>query len=231
MRYSRIADRLCEQGRFGQKTGRGWYRYEGGRREALHDPAVDELIAQYRKRNRRHSPRHRRRRDRRSLHPRARQRRRAHPRRRHRAARLGHRRRVPDRLRVPALSRRAHVLRRTSAAWPTSSSACAHLRAHPARTPRSGRRRRSCRGLRRRAARSNDRMDDACLADGPRATNTAQSRIGTCYSTTRSANIKISCGTVTPRRLAVFWFTMSSNLVGCSTGRFAGFPPLRIFST
>ena len=34
MRYSRIADRLCEQGRFGQKTGRGWYRYEaaGARR-------------------------------------------------------------------------------------------------------------------------------------------------------------------------------------------------------
>ena len=49
MRYSRIADRLCEQGRFGQKTGAGWYRYEGGQREALHDPAIDELIAQYRK--------------------------------------------------------------------------------------------------------------------------------------------------------------------------------------
>ena len=25
-----IADRLCEQGRFGQKTGAGWYRYEAG---------------------------------------------------------------------------------------------------------------------------------------------------------------------------------------------------------
>jgi 3-hydroxyacyl-CoA dehydrogenase len=47
--YSRIADRLCELGRFGQKTGLGWYRYEPGRRDALPDPAVDALIADYRK--------------------------------------------------------------------------------------------------------------------------------------------------------------------------------------
>ncbi|MGE5170637.1 MAG: 3-hydroxyacyl-CoA dehydrogenase NAD-binding domain-containing protein [Rudaea sp.] len=47
--YSRVADRLCEQGRFGQKSGAGWYRYEPGRRDALPDPAVDALIAQYRK--------------------------------------------------------------------------------------------------------------------------------------------------------------------------------------
>ncbi|MGH8712807.1 MAG: 3-hydroxyacyl-CoA dehydrogenase NAD-binding domain-containing protein [Casimicrobiaceae bacterium] len=46
--YSRIADRLCELGRFGQKTGLGWYRYEEGRRDALADPAVDALIASYR---------------------------------------------------------------------------------------------------------------------------------------------------------------------------------------
>src|SRR6266550_4211910 len=49
MRYSRVADRLCEQGRFGQKTGAGWYRYESGRRDAIPDPAVDALIAGYRK--------------------------------------------------------------------------------------------------------------------------------------------------------------------------------------
>ncbi len=49
MIYSRLADRLCELGRFGQKTGAGWYRYEPGRREALPDPAVDEMIAAYRK--------------------------------------------------------------------------------------------------------------------------------------------------------------------------------------
>ncbi len=47
--YSKIADRLCELGRFGQKTGQGWYRYEVGKRDAIPDPAVDELIAGYRK--------------------------------------------------------------------------------------------------------------------------------------------------------------------------------------
>src|SRR6202049_3607864 len=47
--YSKIADRLCELGRFGQKTGLGWYRYEAGKRDAIPDPAVDELIAGYRK--------------------------------------------------------------------------------------------------------------------------------------------------------------------------------------
>jgi len=49
VKYSRIADRICEQGRFGQKTGAGWYRYEAGKRDALPDPVVDEIIAAYRK--------------------------------------------------------------------------------------------------------------------------------------------------------------------------------------
>ena len=44
-----LADRLCEQGRFGQKAGAGWYRYEPGRREALPDPAVDALIEAFRR--------------------------------------------------------------------------------------------------------------------------------------------------------------------------------------
>jgi 3-hydroxyacyl-CoA dehydrogenase len=39
-----IADRLCEMGRFGQKTSAGWYRYEPGRRDAIPDPVVEELI-------------------------------------------------------------------------------------------------------------------------------------------------------------------------------------------
>ncbi|WP_192385879.1 3-hydroxyacyl-CoA dehydrogenase NAD-binding domain-containing protein [Mesorhizobium silamurunense] len=39
-----IADTLCEQGRFGQKTGRGWYRYESGSREPVADPEVEALI-------------------------------------------------------------------------------------------------------------------------------------------------------------------------------------------
>ncbi|WP_341705477.1 3-hydroxyacyl-CoA dehydrogenase NAD-binding domain-containing protein [Ferrovibrio sp.] len=41
-RYSPVADRLCELGRFGQKTGAGFYRYEG--RDALPDPVTEEII-------------------------------------------------------------------------------------------------------------------------------------------------------------------------------------------
>ena len=47
--YSKIADRLCEMGRFGQKTGAGWYRYEPGKRDPIPDPAVDAIIESYRK--------------------------------------------------------------------------------------------------------------------------------------------------------------------------------------
>ncbi|BCM22316.1 3-hydroxyacyl-CoA dehydrogenase NAD-binding domain-containing protein [Mesorhizobium sp. J8] len=39
-----IADTLCEQGHFGQKTGSGWYRYESGAREPVADPEVEALI-------------------------------------------------------------------------------------------------------------------------------------------------------------------------------------------
>jgi 3-hydroxyacyl-CoA dehydrogenase len=42
-RYSRVADALCELGRFGQKTGAGYYRYEPGNRTPIPDPAVDEI--------------------------------------------------------------------------------------------------------------------------------------------------------------------------------------------
>jgi 3-hydroxyacyl-CoA dehydrogenase len=45
---SRIADRLCEAGRFGQKTGAGWYRYEPGGREAIPDAEVEAMVAAYR---------------------------------------------------------------------------------------------------------------------------------------------------------------------------------------
>jgi len=44
-----VADRICEAGRFGQKTGAGWYRYEPGRRDPLPDPVVEQLIEQWRK--------------------------------------------------------------------------------------------------------------------------------------------------------------------------------------
>src|SRR2546425_18940 len=49
LKYSRIADRLCELGRFGQKTGLGWYRYDAGRRDAIPDPAVDQMIVEHSK--------------------------------------------------------------------------------------------------------------------------------------------------------------------------------------
>ena len=40
-----VADQLCEQGRYGQKTGAGWYRYAEGSRSPLPDPDVERLIA------------------------------------------------------------------------------------------------------------------------------------------------------------------------------------------
>ncbi len=39
-----IADALCEAGRFGQKTGKGFYRYEPGARAPIPDPEVEQLI-------------------------------------------------------------------------------------------------------------------------------------------------------------------------------------------
>jgi 3-hydroxyacyl-CoA dehydrogenase len=43
---SAVPDRLYEMGRYGQKTGAGWYKYEKGSRERIHDPLVDEIAAQ-----------------------------------------------------------------------------------------------------------------------------------------------------------------------------------------
>jgi 3-hydroxyacyl-CoA dehydrogenase len=39
-----IADQLCEQGRFGQKAGKGFYLYEAGSRTPKPDPEVEQLI-------------------------------------------------------------------------------------------------------------------------------------------------------------------------------------------
>ncbi|MDE2289754.1 MAG: enoyl-CoA hydratase/isomerase family protein [Burkholderiales bacterium] len=47
--YPRIADRLCEAGRFGQKAGAGWYDYAPGDRTARVSPAVTEMIVGYSK--------------------------------------------------------------------------------------------------------------------------------------------------------------------------------------
>jgi 3-hydroxyacyl-CoA dehydrogenase len=40
-----VADALCEAGRFGQKTGRGYYLYPEGARAGQRDPEVEALIA------------------------------------------------------------------------------------------------------------------------------------------------------------------------------------------
>ena len=44
LRYSTVADRICELGRFGQKTGAGWHRYEPGSRIPIADPEIEQLI-------------------------------------------------------------------------------------------------------------------------------------------------------------------------------------------
>jgi 3-hydroxyacyl-CoA dehydrogenase len=41
-----IADALCEQGHFGQKTGKGFYVYEQGSRGGVPNPDVEALIAE-----------------------------------------------------------------------------------------------------------------------------------------------------------------------------------------
>ena len=46
-RYSRVGDALCEAGRFGQKTGAGYYRYRDGDRTPIPDPEVDEMVERY----------------------------------------------------------------------------------------------------------------------------------------------------------------------------------------
>lgn len=47
-RYVRIPDLLCEAGRLGKKTGRGWYDYPDGYRRGTDSPEVAELIRQAR---------------------------------------------------------------------------------------------------------------------------------------------------------------------------------------
>ena len=49
MKYSKTADLLCEKGRFGQKTGAGWYDYVAGKRDAIPNAEVVQMIEDYRK--------------------------------------------------------------------------------------------------------------------------------------------------------------------------------------
>ena len=49
MKYSKTADLLCELGRFGQKTGAGWYDYVPGKRDAIPSDVVIQMIEKHRK--------------------------------------------------------------------------------------------------------------------------------------------------------------------------------------
>ena len=49
MKYSKTADLLCEKGRFGQKTGAGWYDYAPGKRDAIPNKDVVAMIEEHRK--------------------------------------------------------------------------------------------------------------------------------------------------------------------------------------
>ena len=46
-RYERIADTLCEMGRLGQRSGKGWYAYSEGSRTPQRDAEVEALIVDY----------------------------------------------------------------------------------------------------------------------------------------------------------------------------------------
>jgi 3-hydroxyacyl-CoA dehydrogenase len=49
LRYSKTADLLCELGRYGQKTGAGWYDYKPGKRDAIPSKVVTDMVEQHRK--------------------------------------------------------------------------------------------------------------------------------------------------------------------------------------
>ena len=44
LRYSPIADQICEMGRYGQKTSAGWYNYEKGSRVPIPNSEIEKLI-------------------------------------------------------------------------------------------------------------------------------------------------------------------------------------------
>jgi 3-hydroxyacyl-CoA dehydrogenase len=48
LRYSKTADLLCEMGRYGQKTGAGWYDYVPGKRDAIASELVNDMLGKHR---------------------------------------------------------------------------------------------------------------------------------------------------------------------------------------
>ena len=49
IRYSKTADLICEQGRYGQKTSAGWYDYKAGDRTPYPSPVVQAILEKHRK--------------------------------------------------------------------------------------------------------------------------------------------------------------------------------------
>ena len=49
LKYSKTADLLCELGRYGQKTGAGWYDYQAGKRDAIPSALVEQMVADHRR--------------------------------------------------------------------------------------------------------------------------------------------------------------------------------------
>ena len=47
VRDCNLLDKVCELGRFGQKTGAGWYRYEKGSRAPIPDPVIEQMIVEH----------------------------------------------------------------------------------------------------------------------------------------------------------------------------------------
>ncbi|MGB7286214.1 MAG: 3-hydroxyacyl-CoA dehydrogenase NAD-binding domain-containing protein [Salaquimonas sp.] len=50
-RYVTLGDTLCDMERFGQRSAKGWYRYDDGNRSPVRDPQIEHLIADYRLEN------------------------------------------------------------------------------------------------------------------------------------------------------------------------------------
>ncbi len=108
--YSKTADLLCERGRFGQKTGAGWYDYKPGDRKPYPSQWVNDMIINHSReigveRREISDPG-----DCRAPGLRTGQRGRLHPRRGYRAAGFGRGHHLSHRLRLPDAPRRPHVL-------------------------------------------------------------------------------------------------------------------------
>src|SRR5437899_844251 len=75
--------------------------------------------------------------------------------------------------------------------------------------------------------------DATASTRAPRYRRAAEKRdeLAACHSITSSARASKIGETSKPKALAVLRLTTNSNLVPCSTGKSAGFAPLRILST